>query len=83
MKTLAELLRNHPVPGIKEAEIRRACAEVITRVTGVTVGPKQISFTDGSLSLSVPPVLKSALVLKFSEAQEALQKEGVTLREIR
>lgn len=83
MKTLADLLKNHPVPGIKEAEVRRACAETLSRVTGVSITPKQVSFVDGKLSLSVPPVVKSALVLKFALAQEALQKKGITLREIR
>lgn len=83
MKTLAELLKNHPIPGIREAEVRRSCAEVLTRVTGVSILPKHVSFTDGMLSLTVPPVVKSALVLKFAVAQETLQKEGITLREIR
>ncbi len=83
MKSLTDLLKNHPIPGIREAEIRRTCAEVVKQSTGVEVQPKHIKISDGVLSLSVPPLLKSALVLKFSEVQERLRQEGIMVKEIR
>lgn len=83
MKSLTDLLKNHPIPGIREAEIRRTCAEVVKKAVGVVVEPKHIKMSDGVLSLAVPPLLKSALILKFSEVQEGLLKEGITLTEIR
>jgi len=83
MKSLSDLLKSHKVPGIREAEVRRACAEVLTRVLGVTVLPKQVRYTDGTLYLTVQPLLKSALTLKFDEAKEMLQREGITVTAIR
>jgi hypothetical protein len=83
MKSLSDLLKSHKVPGIKEAEIRRTCAAALTRVSGVAILPKHVRYEDGSLYLKVAPILKSALVIKFSEAQVLLAQEGVTVREIR
>ncbi|HYE22913.1 MAG TPA: hypothetical protein VEA92_00480 [Candidatus Paceibacterota bacterium] len=83
MKSLSELLKTHRIPGVKEAEVRRACAEALTRVLGVPITSKQVRYTDGAISLAVPPVMKSALVIKFEEAKTLLEREGITLREIR
>ncbi len=83
MKSLTDLLKNHPIPGIREAEIRRTCAETVKQATGIEVEPKHIKISDGVLSLSVPPLVKSALVLKFSEVQERLLQQGITVQEIR
>lgn len=83
MKSLSELLKTHRIPGVKEAEVRRACAEALSRVLGVPISSKQVRYTDGSVSLSVPPVMKSALHLRFAEAKELLAEEGITLRDIR
>ena len=83
MKSLSDLLKNHPVPGIREAETRRICAEALSKVTGVTILPKQIKYTDGNLSLKVAPIVKSALTIKFEEAKTELEKGGVKLVMIR
>ena len=83
MKSLSDLLKTHRIPGVKEAEVRRACAEALTRVLGVPVTSKQVQYREGCVSLSVPPVMKSALLLKFEEAKTLLGREGITLREIR
>lgn len=83
MKSLSDLLKNHPVPGIREAETRRICAEALSRITGVTILPKQIRYSDGNISLKVAPIVKSALTIKFAEAKVAIEAEGVKLVEIR
>lgn len=83
MKSLSDLLKNHKVPGIREAETRRICAEVLSKVTGVTILPKQVRYTDGNISLKVAPVIKSALTIKFAEAKVAIEAEGVKLTAIR
>lgn len=83
MKSISDLLKFHKVPGIKEAERRRLCAQVLSEVLGVAILPKQVRYTDGSLSLQVAPVIKSALTLKFEEVRATLAVEGVTITEIR
>ncbi len=83
MKLLSDLLKNHPIPGIREAEKRRVCAETLSRVTGVTILPKQIRYSDFVISLSVPPILKSAIQLKFEEAKNELEREGIEVTAIR
>jgi len=83
MKSLGDLLKFHKVPGVEEAEVRKVIAAALTRVLGVPVSVKHIRYSDGVASLQIPPVLKSALVIKFSEVQALLEGEGITLREIR
>ncbi len=83
MKSLADLLKLRPIPGIKEAQTRGLCAEILTRVSGVTILPKQIKISDGCISLSVAPIIKSSLIIKFEEAKEMLAQNGILIREIR
>jgi len=83
MKSLSELLKTHRIPGVREAEIRRTCADALSRVSGVSVLPKQVRYTDGNIYLKVAPIVKSALTLKFEEAKEVLYKEGITVTAIR
>ena len=83
MKSLGDLLKLRKIPGVREAEVRQICAAALSRVSGVMVQPKQVRYNDGAVFLSVAPVLKSALVMKFEETQHLLSQEGITLREIR
>ena len=83
MKSLSDLLKTHRIPGVKEAEIRRACAEALSNVLGTPITPKQVRYSDGVISLVVPPVVKSALSLRMEEAKQTLLREGITLKEIR
>ena len=82
MKSLSDLLKSHKIPGVKEAEIRRACAAGITKALGIPVTVKQVRFNDGVLTLKVPPVVKSALTLRFEEAKREIEREGVTITKI-
>ena len=83
MKSLRDLLLKHKVPGAEEAETRRICAAILSNVTSVSILPKQIKYQDEILSLSVPPIVKSALLMKFESAQIALSEVNITVREIR
>lgn len=83
MKSLRDLLLTHKVPGVAEAETRRICASVLSNITSIAILPKQIKYQDGILSLAVPPIVKSALLIKFEMAKEALAHENITIREIR
>ncbi len=83
MKSILELLANHRIPGIQLSEKRRACADTIKALMGVPVSPSKLKFHEGVLSLSVPPVLKSAIFLKQEELKGLLLAQGITLTEIR
>lgn len=83
MKTLAELLKNHPIPGIREAEIRRTCALTIAKVLSIDVAPKHIHLQDGVLTISLPPVVRSAVLVRAENVKTLLQEEGITVSSIR
>lgn len=83
MRSITDLLLNHPIPGIRQSETRHRCAEVLTILLGVPITPSEIKYEDGKLLLSIPPVLKSALILKQKELTEALLQKGVELKGMR
>jgi hypothetical protein len=81
--SIRDILAKHPVPGIREAQIRDDVAKVVTKLTGVEVAANKVRYTEGRVVLNVPPVLKSALLLRSAELNELLQKQGVQVTEIR
>lgn len=82
MKSIAELLLNHPVPGLKEAYVREEIAFVVSEILGVACAPKQIQVKNQSIYIALPPVAKSALVLKHASFVDALNSKGIEVRKI-
>jgi hypothetical protein len=58
-------------------------AEAITELTGVTVAPSQVKHDEGVFVLQVPPVLKSALLLRMEELKSRLKEDGIEVAEMR
>ena len=83
MKSLSDLLLNYHLPGIRFSETRRICAEEATALTGCALTSKQMHFKNEELSCSVPPIVKSALLLKQQELIEKLAARGVVVRSLR
>ncbi len=83
MFSIQDLLVRHAIPGLKQSETRRECAEVLTKATGITISPKAIQISERVLSVNVPPVLKSALILKQEAILVALKESGITITSIR
>lgn len=83
MFSLADLLKNHPIPGLRNAAIRSDCAEVLKEVLGVPVAPKRITYDAGVLTLSLPSVVKSAAFMKQEAIKTALLERGLSLTELR
>lgn len=83
MKSIADVIASHPVPGIREAAIRELCAEALAELLGVAVPARKIRFEAGVLSLSLPPVVKTSVLLKEEDLRSMLSVRGLTLTEIR
>ncbi|MDB5264969.1 MAG: hypothetical protein JWN64_540 [Parcubacteria group bacterium] len=83
MKTLAELIARHPVPGIRLSLRRHACAEALSRVIGLPVRASQVQYSDGMLSVSLSPIVKSALSLKKEELRSELSSRGIAFTDVR
>lgn len=83
MKSLADLIAKHPVPGVRQSVERGMVADIISRTLKVPVKPAQLMLEAGVLTLTLPPVLKSAILLKQHELQGELVKDGITLSAIR
>lgn len=82
-KSLKDLLSRLPIPGLKDSNDRHTIAEIVTTELGISIKPKQISLREGVLSISVPPVVKSALQIKQQIIKEKLNKENISLQSIR
>jgi hypothetical protein len=83
MRSLSDLLLNYHVPGIKSAEIRRICADEVEKLTGCKLTSNQISYKNEKLVLSVPPVLKSAILLRKDELMNRIKARDVELYAIK
>lgn len=79
MQAISELLKNHKIPGVKDAEMRRLCASCAEAVLRYPVKASQVKFKEGTLSFRVPSVVKSELKLRQAELKELLAAAGVTL----
>jgi hypothetical protein len=75
MKSLTDLLLNHKVPGVREAQARHTIAEVISNKLGIAIGANKIQYEKGDLVITVPPVIKSAIRLKEIEIRDAIVQQ--------
>jgi hypothetical protein len=83
MRSLTDLLRNYPIPGIRLLEKRRICAEEASVVTGCVLTTKNMQYKNEELLFSVPPIIKSALFLKQQELIDRLALRGVVVRTLK
>jgi hypothetical protein len=83
MRSLSDLLLKYKIPGVRESEIRRICAEEVLALTGCPLVSSQITYRNEHLRLSVPPVLKSALLLRQRELLERIQARDVLIQTIK
>lgn len=82
-KSLKDLLSRLPVPGLKESNDRHTIAELLTKEFSVPIQPKQIMLKDRILTVSVPPVVKSALQVRAQKLKDELLKEDIRVDSIR
>ncbi|KND50109.1 MAG: hypothetical protein AB203_03930 [Parcubacteria bacterium C7867-008] len=83
MKSLADLLLNHKVPGVRDAQIRHAIAEELSTLLNITIEPKQVKYKDADLVLAVPPVVKSVIKLRTEEIIEILKRRDIRVTTIK
>lgn len=83
MKSLADLLLNHKVPGVRDAQIRHAIAEELSTLLKVPIMPKQVKYKDADLVLAVPPVVKSMIRLKTQEIIDTLAGRDIRITTIK
>ena len=83
MKALKDLLLTHRIPGIRLSETRQVCATELSKLLGISVKPSDVEYADGVLTLSLPPVVKSALILRAEEIKKTLSAVGVSVSQIR
>jgi len=82
-KSLKDLLNRLPIPGLKESNDRHTIAEILTRELSIPIKAKQIDLKDQILTVSVPPVVKSALQTRAQTLRESFSKEGIRVDSIR
>jgi hypothetical protein len=83
MLAISDLLLKYKIPGVRESEIRRICAEEVTALTGCVLAPNQIQYKNENLILSVPPVLKSALLVRKVELMNRIKARDIALFSIK
>lgn len=83
MKSLADLLLNHKVPGVRDAQIRHSIAEELSSMFNIPILPKQVRYKDADLVLAVPPVVKSMIRLRSTEIVEKLKERDIPIATIK
>ncbi len=83
MKSLADLLLKHRVPGARDAQIRHTIAEELTIILSIKILPTQIGYKDADVVLAVPPVVKSAVRLHTKAIVAALEERGIRISTIK
>jgi len=83
MKSLADLLLNHKVPGVRDAQIREAIVEEMKNNLKISIKTKQVHYDKGDVILNVPPVVKSALKLQKENIVLALAARGIRVNSIK
>ena len=83
MRSLSDLLLKYKIPGVRASEIRRICAEEVLALTGCALTPLQVQYKNENLRLSVPPVLKSALLLQQNELLQRIKARDVEIHSIK
>jgi hypothetical protein len=83
MRSISELLLKYPLPGVRESEIRRICIEEVLALTGCTLLSSQVQYQNEELRFSVPPVLKSALLIRKEELLGRIQGREVAIRRLK
>jgi len=81
--SIRDILARKPNPGLREMHLRHTVAEAVTELLGVQVTPSQVEHTDGRFVLKVPPVMKSALLLRMDELKSRLKEDGIEVGELR
>lgn len=82
-RSLKDLISQLPIPGLKESHERRIIAESISNLLSLPIKPDQIHFKDGVITLSTQPVVKSALQVRQAELLSLLEKEGISVKQLR
>jgi hypothetical protein len=83
MKSLSQLLLGHAIPGLRQSERRRVCAEAISTMLGIPIRSNQVTYEDETVSLHVSPVIKSEILLREASIVENLRGAGVAVKALR
>jgi hypothetical protein len=83
MKTLGDLLLKYKIPGVRDSEIRKICAEEVLALTGWQLAPQQVKYKHEQLTLHVAPVLKSNLLMRQGELLERIRAREVAIHSVR
>ncbi len=83
MRSLKDLLSLRKIPGAELSEIRHQCAQIATELLQTPVQPTQVTYHDGEVLFSVPPLLKTELVIRHEELVARLTKAGIKVSSVR
>jgi hypothetical protein len=76
--SIRDLLARLLIPGLKESHDRHLIAEVLTNELKITFKPANIRCTEGTVFVSTPPVVKSALKLHEQKLLNQLAEKGIS-----
>ncbi len=82
-KSIRDLIARLPIPGLKESTDRHIIAGIISKTLSVPIRANQILFKDGTVTVTVPPVVKSALHIHNTRLIDECSKNGISITTIR
>ncbi len=83
MKSLKNLLDKHNIPGSELSNIRHQCASIASYFVHIDIKPEQIDYNDGVVSFSIPPLLKTEILIHQKEFIAQLKSLGTNVSTVR
>ncbi len=83
MKSLKDLLVEHNIPGSELSNIRHQCASIASRIVHFDIKPEQIDYNDGIVSFSIPPLLKTEILIHQKDFIAQLKSLGTNVSAMR
>lgn len=82
MKSLSEILLRHPIPGLRQSERGRVCAEVIQNALTIPIKAEQIVYKNNILTFKVPSVMRSEILLNKNKLLTLFKDVGVEVKDL-
>jgi hypothetical protein len=83
MHLIADLLRNHKIPGVKLSEARHTAASAAGALIKHPIQVKDVRYKGTTVFFSIPSVLKSELLMREADFKQMLALAGITVESVK
>ncbi len=82
MKQIKDLLNNNKKAYIQITKKQLLCAKIITEIIQIEITPSKIQYKNTTLTISVPPIIKTEIYIQKAKILEKLNQQGIKITNI-